>query len=137
MSTETPQQSRAIADGAVENPNAPTRPASPAHGAAPRAERAPAPRPDVAPAPPAAASEPAAGTTARSRRPLVLGVVTLAALALAGFGVRHLLYARHHVSTDDAQVEGHIIPILPRVAGYVATVDVSENQQVRAGQTLA
>jgi membrane fusion protein (multidrug efflux system) len=136
MSTETPQSSRAgVEDGAAGSSIAASRPASPAHAAVPRAERAPAPRPDISPpAPPAGTAAPT--TPAKSRRPIVLGVVTLAALALIAFGVRHLMFTRHHVSTDDAQVEGHIIPILPRVAGYVATVDVNENQSVRAGQTL-
>jgi membrane fusion protein (multidrug efflux system) len=41
-----------------------------------------------------------------------------------------------HVSTDDAQVEGHIIPTLARVNGYVAEVGVRENQAVAAGQLL-
>src|SRR6266545_2109364 len=41
-----------------------------------------------------------------------------------------------HVSTDNAQVDGHVIPILPKVGGFVAAVRVDENQQVRVGDTL-
>jgi membrane fusion protein (multidrug efflux system) len=40
------------------------------------------------------------------------------------------------VSTDDAQVDGHIIPIIAKVGGYVTSVAVSENDPVTAGQLL-
>jgi len=57
-------------------------------------------------------------------------------LALVGFGVRRWVYSLSHVSTDDAQVDGHIIPILPKVGGFVVEVRVDENQRVKAGDTL-
>jgi membrane fusion protein (multidrug efflux system) len=86
----------------------------------------------------AAASAPAvAAAPVRARRnpiPLVVGVVV--ALALAGFGVRQWLFGRSHVSTDNAQIQGDVIPVLPRVSGFVARVLVKENQRVRAGETL-
>ena len=56
----------------------------------------------------------------RSRRPwawLALGV--LAAVAIR-HGIPYYLYARVHESTDDAFIEGHVVPISPRVAGHVA-----------------
>ena len=40
------------------------------------------------------------------------------------------------MSSDNAQVEGHIIPVIPKVGGYVATVGVDFDQHVKAGQTL-
>jgi membrane fusion protein (multidrug efflux system) len=46
------------------------------------------------------------------------------------------MYARVHESTDDAQVEGHIIPVLSKVGGYVDAVTVQDNDSVRAGDTL-
>jgi membrane fusion protein, multidrug efflux system len=52
------------------------------------------------------------------------------------FGARKWWFARSHVSTDNAQVDGHIIPVLPKVGGYVAAVRISENQPVKAGDTL-
>jgi membrane fusion protein, multidrug efflux system len=62
-----------------------------------------------------------------------MGVVLL---LLAAFGGRRWWIGRTHVSTDDAQVDGHIVPILPKVGGYVTVVRVSENQHVTAGDTL-
>ena len=71
----------------------------------------------------------------RSRRTvfIVMGVILL---ALVVFGARKWWFARSHVSTDNAQVDGHLVPILPKVGGYVAEVRVDENHSVRAGDTL-
>jgi membrane fusion protein (multidrug efflux system) len=71
----------------------------------------------------------------RSRRTvfIILGAVLA---VLAGFGARQWWFARSHVSTDNAQVDGHIIPVLPKVGGYVAEVRVDENHPVKAGDTL-
>jgi len=52
---------------------------------------------------------------------LIMGVVLL---GLVGFGAKRWWFARSHVSTDNAQVDGHIIPILPKVGGFVAEVRV-------------
>ncbi len=87
-----------------------------------------------------AASAPAAeaaakATPKRSRRTvfLIMGVVLLGLLV---FGARKWWFGRNHVSTDNAQVDGHIVPILPKVGGYVAEVRVDENHAVKAGDTL-
>ena len=81
---------------------------------------------------PAVAAAP--GRARRNPIPLVVGVVV--ALALAGLGVRQWLFGRGHVSSDNAQIQGDVIPVLPRVSGFVARVLVKENQRVKAGETL-
>ena len=64
-------------------------------------------------------------------------LVLAAALVVGGFfGWRKLRYAFAHEETDNAQVEAHISPLLPRVSGYVARVLVDDNQRVTAGQPL-
>ena len=85
-----------------------------------------------------ARSEPRAEAAPRAARrpPIALFVVGVVAIGLLGLGLRQWSFSRTHVVSDDAQVEGHIIPVLPRVSGYVAQVRVSENQNVRAGDTL-
>src|ERR1035438_2535120 len=59
-------------------------------------------------------------------------------LALTLIVIVFLLY--HHYSawesTDDAQIDGYIYPISPRVAGYVTGVMVDDDQYVKAGTTL-
>src|SRR5437762_6116010 len=64
---------------------------------------------------------------------IIMGVVLLGLVAV---GVRRWIYSLTHVSTDNAQVDGHIIPILPKVGGYVVEVRTDENRQVKAGDTL-
>ena len=66
--------------------------------------------------------------------------ITAAAFALLGLGA---VYARHWwdtgrfiESTDDAYVGGNVTPIAPHVAGFVAAVEVTDNQFVHADQVL-
>src|SRR5580704_9082422 len=54
--------------------------------------------------------------------------------AAVGYVVWTRLSARE--SADDAQIDGHISPISPRVGGTVIAVYVNDNQEVAAGTTL-
>jgi membrane fusion protein (multidrug efflux system) len=71
------------------------------------------------------------------KRKLIFLVVGVLALTLIGFAARGWWFGRSHVTSDNAQVEGHITPVLARVGAYVADVRVADNQQVKAGDTLA
>jgi membrane fusion protein, multidrug efflux system len=83
---------------------------------------------------------PAEAPAAASRvapKHIIGGLVVAAALAIGlFFGIRHLKYALAHEETDDAQLEGHVSPVLPRVSGYVTRVLVDDNQHVKAGDPL-
>ena len=80
------------------------------------------------------ASAPTASKSRRKQIPLVvLGIVVL---ALGIWGVRRYLYSRHHVSTDNAQVDGHITIIAPRIPAFIGRVLVDDNQHVKTGDTL-
>ena len=81
-----------------------------------------------APAPPADAG--------RARRKWLFPLIAVVVLAVLAWGVQKWMYARVHESTDDAQVEGHIIPVLAKVGGYVNGVLVEDNDSVHAGDTL-
>ncbi len=61
------------------------------------------------------------------------GIVLLAALA---FAVSEFIYARSHEASDDAFIDGNIVPLSPRVNGHVVKVCVSDNQWVEAGDLL-
>ncbi|HEX3236646.1 MAG TPA: HlyD family secretion protein [Gemmatimonadales bacterium] len=74
-------------------------------------------------------------TKSGSRRLTIL-VAILLVLTLAGWGVRRYIFSRHHVTSDNAQVDGHITVISPRIQGFIARVLVEENQHVKAGDTL-
>jgi membrane fusion protein (multidrug efflux system) len=87
-----------------------------------------------------AAEVPTEKTTAPSRvtpTRIIIGAVTALVLVVGGVvGIKHWQYFTAHEETDDAEVEGHISPVLPRVSGYVTRVLVSDNQHVEAGQAL-
>jgi membrane fusion protein (multidrug efflux system) len=61
--------------------------------------------------------------------PLLIG------LALAAGGVTFAM-GQGKETTDDAQVEGHVANVSPRVAGQVTRVLVKDNQRVNAGDVL-
>lgn len=63
----------------------------------------------------------------------ILLVLVLAGLTWAG---KTWWYNQSHQSTDNAQVDGSIVPVLAKVGGYVRAVGVVENQTVKAGQLL-
>ena len=70
------------------------------------------------------------------RRRIVLACGVVVALVLLAFGVRYVLYALAHESTDDAFIDGHIVGVSPKVASYVARVYVDDNTHVKAGDLL-
>ena len=70
------------------------------------------------------------------RRRIPVIIVGVLALGLAVWGLNRYLYSRHHVSTDNAQVDGHITLIAPRIAAFVTRILVDDNQHVQAGDTL-
>ena len=78
----------------------------------------------------------AAPAAAGGRRGTVFAIMGVVLLVLVGLGARRWIFGLSHVSTDDAQVDGHIIPILPKVGGFVTEVRVDENRSVKAGDTL-
>jgi len=84
---------------------------------------------------PVAAAEPKPRQGGR-RKVIILTVLALLALAGGIFGIRTYLFYQHHATTDDAQIDGNIDPVLPRVSGYVKEVRVKENQHVDAGDVL-
>ncbi|MGA8029811.1 MAG: HlyD family secretion protein [Bryobacteraceae bacterium] len=71
------------------------------------------------------------------RRKRTIRFVILALLVVAAI-VAIPVYAYYSVreSTDDAQVDGHVIPISPRISGTVISVLVNDNVAVKAGQEL-
>jgi membrane fusion protein, multidrug efflux system len=63
---------------------------------------------------------------------VILSIITVGAL----LAVRWWLDARQYESTDDAFIDGDIIPISPQVAARVVSVAVVDNQHVRKGDLL-
>jgi membrane fusion protein (multidrug efflux system) len=95
--------------------------------------------PPIPNAPPTA--RPAAAPVAAPRRPIYrrpIGMILLVLIVIAGIGgTAWWLYARQFEETDDAFIDGNVIPIGARVAGQVQAVNVNDNQLVKAGDVLA
>ena len=43
-------------------------------------------------------------------------------------------YFSSYESTDDAQIDGHLMPLSARISGYIVKVNVDDNQYVEGGQ---
>lgn len=64
-------------------------------------------------------------------------IVVGAVLLIGGYyGYEKVHFAMTHESTDNAQIETQITPVLPRVAGFVKTIAVKDYDSVRAGDLL-
>lgn len=64
-------------------------------------------------------------------------VILIALVVLGGgYGIYSYIQSQAHETTDDAQVEKNMNPIIPRVSGYITKVLVKDNQQVKKGDTL-
>src|SRR5665213_3421630 len=72
----------------------------------------------------------------QKRSKTFLIILILMIVGGAWFGITKYIYAQHHEDTDDAQIEADMIPIIPRVSGYVKEVRVKDNQQVQKGDNL-
>jgi len=97
----------------------------------PPVQTAPAPYPNAA----SAEADPIVEEPKR-RNPLVLIILAIALLAGGYYGWTRYQFAKAHESTDDAQVEGDVYPVLPRVGGPVLSVKVNDNQPVKKGEVL-
>jgi len=68
-----------------------------------------------------------------SKRVLLVATLILAIAAVAPFAWN---YIESYESTDDAQIDGHIDPLSPRINGTVIAVHAEDNDRVKAGELL-
>lgn len=66
-------------------------------------------------------------------RKVVIGALVGVALF---FGGRKVIFSLTHETTDNAQIETSIVPVLTRIAGYVKTVDVKDFDSVSQNQLV-
>ncbi|MEE4455065.1 HlyD family secretion protein [Novosphingobium resinovorum] len=71
----------------------------------------------------------------KSRAAIALGIVLLAGTAWAGYS--YVLPSSSVEKTLDAYVTADFTLVAPKVAGLIQTVDVEDNEAVKAGQILA
>lgn len=93
----------------------------------------PTDQPRVADALPPSASRGSPVRVKRSALPVIIGALVLA----GGFWTfKTLSYSRSHESTDNALIDGHVLPVLAKVGGFVTAVKVAENDRVAADAPL-
>src|ERR1700761_3074906 len=71
------------------------------------------------------------------RRAALALALALGVAGFADFGHYYLTTGRYLETTDDAYVKADSTIIAPKVSGYIADVQVADNEPVKAGQLLA
>jgi membrane fusion protein (multidrug efflux system) len=79
-------------------------------------------------------ASPAVEDNGRKRRIRFIALALLVVAAIAAIPIYSYYAARE--STDDAQVDGDVIPIGPRINGTILEVLVKDNEHVKEGQAL-
>jgi len=77
---------------------------------------------------------PAVAPRSGSRTKFAVALILLIAAGVAAYAL--YMHFRDRVSSDDANVDGHISAIAPRISGNVLEVTVLDNQKVKAGDVL-
>ncbi len=70
------------------------------------------------------------------RRPWAWALMGAAAVAAIGAGIAYYIHSLSFESTDDAFIDGHVLPVSSRVSGHVAQVYVDDNQLVKKDDLL-
>ena len=92
----------------------------------------------AAQSPPAAApAQPATPAPPPGNRRRALLIVAGVGLILLVAGFFYYQYAQTYESTDDAQVDCHLVAVASRIQGTVTAVHTDENQFVQAGEVVA
>jgi len=67
-------------------------------------------------------------------RKVVIGTLLLVALY---FGGKKIIFSITHETTDNAQIETSIVPVLTRISGYVKTISIRDYDSVGQNQLVA
>jgi membrane fusion protein, multidrug efflux system len=86
---------------------------------------------------PSKQSRPGPARRLNPRRLLPMAGGAVALLGIIAYGTYWWMDGRFFVSTDDAYVDADSVIVSPKVSGYIAQVDVQDNQPVQEGQVLA
>lgn len=69
----------------------------------------------------------------RSKRTrIIIGVGVVVLIAFTYWFIH-----RHELTTDDAAIEAQVVPMAPKVSGYVVALNVTDNSEVKAGDVIA
>jgi len=74
--------------------------------------------------------------TKEKKSPVKIIILTAVFLVAGYFGYKKIHFLLTHETTDNAQIETQITPVLPRVAGYVKNIAVKDYDSVKTGQLV-
>ena len=63
-------------------------------------------------------------------------IFTMLVIVGGTYGIYKYVHSQSHETTDDAQIEKNMNPIIPRVTGYITKVYIKDNDFVKKGDTL-
>ena len=76
-------------------------------------------------------------TPTPNKKKIIIPIIAAVVILGGGFyGYNLISYNKSHVETDNAQVEGDVVPIIPRTSGYITKIFISDNQSAKKGDTL-
>src|SRR5215831_12693618 len=78
------------------------------------------------------------GTENAKKKKSPVRLILLGVILIAGgvFAYNKISFALTHETTDNAQIETQIAPVLTRVSGYVKSIGVGDYDSVKAGQLV-
>ena len=95
-----------------------------------------APAAVTAPAAAARVEAPVAAKPKKRRRPLRKLLIVALPLILVAAGGYYWVTGGRYINTEDAYVQQDRVTVMPQVSGQISTVNVAENQEVKAGDVL-
>lgn len=68
---------------------------------------------------------------------IIRTAVLVTVLSVVGYFVfKKISFIMNNEDTENSQLEANIVPVLPKIGGWVTAVNIKDNQQVKAGDTL-
>ncbi len=79
---------------------------------------------------------PQAASRSRPNWKLRVGLGAAALVLCVAAAIWYFRFIAPYESTDNAAIEGHVMPVAPQVAGRIARLAVQDNQEVSKGDLL-
>jgi membrane fusion protein, multidrug efflux system len=137
---EAPEDEAPAAERPVETPDRPAEPGEKTERPAKPAEGEPGDQPASKEDKPAAKDSPPPEKPRKNflrRHPLMAGAGLIAFLIAGAAAYVYWDHTSHFESTDDAFITARQFAIAPKIAGYVTSVPVTDNQHVNKGDVIA
>ncbi len=109
---------------------------APANPADARSVETAAPAVAAAPAEAAKVGAPVVAKPKKQRRPIRKLLIVALPLILVVAGGYYWVTGGRYINTEDAYIQQDRVTVMPQVSGQIATVNVVENQEVKAGDVL-